>query len=684
MNMNKSFPTLAVAILLAGASLSTAQDTVFFTGFEYSEAPVIFEPAELNGADGQIGEWSGDEFPEGQGDILFAGDAVGILPSPYGGTLMLFDRASGDFDTSEDVTGSYFADFTMPVGLLGAEVSFDVGTRRTQGNNEKDYDIIGRDSSGVETFHLRVGTNNNGGERLGVVTDDGATVIFDLPTTIGEDQRADLDNMGGFSLENGPGFGAEIANIVVRLGEEGFVVDFSYPEEATSPNANAYRTALLPYNGDGVDLAQLEFTYEGSTANGRNSGYVLDNILVTGFDDLLQGDFNFDGVIDVMDFQILAGNFGTGTSYAEGDYNFDATVGLSDFVGLKATFLAQGQAMTAAIPEPAGLTLALFCGAFVACFGRRKRRMGTTAGLIVALAAACLVCPEAYAQPGTILGTGTDALLGGDLTDPENDGAADEDLDYNATFRSNAEPGFGGGEFSFNVFDNLLGPGNAKWCCGDATVIEEEGSLWVEAELQSSPIILTHFTVSSANDVPGRDPIHWAILGSNDGENYDTIFEHEGESLWDERLQVRQFTGGSEVDDYLLPETAYTIFRMETYATGIAPGGAFFQIGEIEFFGVGDFTPGDFNDDGAIDLLDYVILRDNFGETFTPETSVMMGDFNGDLSVDLKDFAGFRQAYNEQQAGAAAVPEPASFAPFALAIAMMFALRRRRLSRRVS
>lgn len=684
MNMYKSFPMLAAAVLLAGASLSMAQDTVFFTGFEYPEPPVIFEPAELNGADGQIGEWSGDEFPEGQGDILFTGDAVGILPSPYGGTLMLFDRPSGDLDTSEDVTGSYFADFTMPVGLLGAEVSFNVGTRRTQGNNEKDYSVIGRDSNGVETFHLRVGTNNNGGERLGVVSDGGATVVFDLPTTVGEDQPNDLDNMGGFNIDNGPGLGAEIANVVLRLGEEGFIIDFSYPEEGTSAFANAYRTALLPYNGDGVDLAQLEFTYEGSTDNGRNSGYVLDNVLVTGFEELLQGDFNFDGNIDAMDYQILSANFGTGSSYAEGDYDFDASVGLSDFVGLKAAFLAQGQAAAAAVPEPAGLTLALFCGVLFSFVGRRKRRMRATAGVIAVLAAACLVSPEAYAQPGTILGTGTGALLGGDLTDPENDGAPDEDLDYNAIFRSNSEPGFGGGEFAFNVFDNLLGPGNAKWCCGDATVITEEGSLWVEAELQSAPIILTHFTVSSANDTPGRDPIHWAILGSNDGENYETIFEYEGESLWPERLQVRRFTGGSEIDDYVLPDTAYTIFRMETYATGIAPGGAFFQIGEIEFFGLGDFTPGDFNDDGAIDLLDYVILRDNFGGTFTPETSVSMGDFNGDLTVDLKDFAGFREAYNAQQPGAAAVPEPASFTPFAVALAAIFAVRRRRLGRRIS
>ena len=63
-----------------------------------------------------------------------------------------------------------------------------------------------------------------------------------------------------------------------------------------------------------------------------------------------------------------------------------------------------------------------------------------------------------------VLGTGTGSLIGGDLTDPEDDGQPDVDDGYNAIFSSSEEPGFGGGEFAFNVFDNQLGPGNAKWC----------------------------------------------------------------------------------------------------------------------------------------------------------------------------------------------------------------------------
>ncbi len=78
------------------------------------------------------------------------------------------------------------------------------------------------------------------------------------------------------------------------------------------------------------------------------------------------------------------------------------------------------------------------------------------------------------------IGTGTYSLLGGDLTDPEDDGRPEHDNNYKAKFTSNDEPGFGGGEFAFNVFDNVLGPSNDKWCCGKGGGAKE--GMWVTAE----------------------------------------------------------------------------------------------------------------------------------------------------------------------------------------------------------
>ena len=184
------------------------------------------------------------------------------------------------------------------------------------------------------------------------------------------------------------------------------------------------------------------------------------------------------------------------------------------------------------------------------------------------------------AQAEEVLGTGTDELLGGDLTDPEDDGDPESDKDYNAIFSANDEPGFAGGEFSFNVFDNRLGPSNDKWCCGRGGGIPDEG-LHVTAEFEEL-YALTHFTVSSANDVPPRDPTVWEVQGSIDGDDFTTIFAHDGDSFWDQRLQVVLFEAG---EDYDVQKTGYRFFRHVTFDTASNPAGAYFQIGEIEYFG---------------------------------------------------------------------------------------------------
>ena len=201
------------------------------------------------------------------------------------------------------------------------------------------------------------------------------------------------------------------------------------------------------------------------------------------------------------------------------------------------------------------------------------------AGFVLMIA--CFVISTSdTAQAFKILGTGTESLLGGDLTDPENDGNPEADTGYNVIFSSNDEPGFGGGEFSFNVFDNRLGPGNDKWCCGPGGGIPKEG-LHITVELKE-PQALTHFTVSSANDEAGRDPIKWEIQGSNDGKNFTTIFSYDGKSVWDQRLQVALFEAPK---DFKAQQTAYKFIRFVCFNTTANPAGAYYQLGEIEYFG---------------------------------------------------------------------------------------------------
>src|SRR4051812_27111384 len=72
------------------------------------------------------------------------------------------------------------------------------------------------------------------------------------------------------------------------------------------------------------------------------------------------------------------------------------------------------------------------------------------------------------ASASVVRGLGTAALRGGDLTDTENNGDPENNVNYNATFAASEEPNFGGSEGALNVFDNqAAGGGNSKFCCGD-------------------------------------------------------------------------------------------------------------------------------------------------------------------------------------------------------------------------
>lgn len=188
--------------------------------------------------------------------------------------------------------------------------------------------------------------------------------------------------------------------------------------------------------------------------------------------------------------------------------------------------------------------------------------------LFAVAAAAALLAGSADAM------TVRSSLVGSDLTDPENNGWGDQDINYNALFRSSIEPGFGGRENAFNVFDNRVGSGNDKWCC-------DPGG-WVEADFGARRYHLTSFTAASANDAPQRDSDRWQILGSNDGIHYTPIFTYDkdGVSPWGtRRYQVNHYFADV---DYDLP-AAYSIFRYQTYSVISGP---YHQLGELEFFGV--------------------------------------------------------------------------------------------------
>ena len=179
----------------------------------------------------------------------------------------------------------------------------------------------------------------------------------------------------------------------------------------------------------------------------------------------------------------------------------------------------------------------------------------------------------------TVLGTGSGALLGNDLTDPEDNGvdSGTNGSNFNWTSINASSKKTFASEGSYSVFDNNVSGGSAKWCCDNPTQ-------WIYVQLSQS-YVLSHFTITSGNDVAGRDPDIWKIQGSNDGSNWTDIYSYSsnGNSPFSARNQVIKYTGAG--DDFATPDS-YSYFRY--YVTSTVSGGH--QINELEFFGDADST----------------------------------------------------------------------------------------------
>ena len=218
-------------------------------------------------------------------------------------------------------------------------------------------------------------------------------------------------------------------------------------------------------------------------------------------------------------------------------------------------------------------------------------------------------------KAATSLGSGSGSnneLIGGDLTDPEDNGVDGSDTNWNWTSIVASEENYWTGEGAYNVFDNKVDVGDAKWCCGGAPV-------WIYVQF-SQTYVLSHFTITSGNDVPNRDPDIWRIQGSNDGTNWTDIFlyDNDGVSPFSARHQTMRYDGSGT--DFSTP-AAYSYFRY--YVTSTITDGEH-QINELEFFGNPDSTAPTLSSstpaDNATGVLESANIVLNFSESVDVET----------------------------------------------------------------
>ena len=111
------------------------------------------------------------------------------------------------------------------------------------------------------------------------------------------------------------------------------------------------------------------------------------------------------------------------------------------------------------------------------------------------------------------------------------------------------------------------GDPTTKWCL-------EHGNrfpvIWQQHIQSDQKEIITKYTLTSANDVPSRDPKSWRLLGSQDGLHWTPLDDRKDIPVWSARHSPQTFTFKNE--------THYAWYRFEFLSNHDVPH---FQMGEI-------------------------------------------------------------------------------------------------------
>ena len=115
------------------------------------------------------------------------------------------------------------------------------------------------------------------------------------------------------------------------------------------------------------------------------------------------------------------------------------------------------------------------------------------------------------------------------------------------------------GEGSLKLIDNNI---DTKFLQFDYT-----GDLWCQLAF-FEPVAIAGYSMTSANDADGRDPLNWTLEGSDDGITWVTVDTREGEDF-PERFQTRTFLFNNT--------TPYLVYRLNIKAVN---SGTLFQMAE--------------------------------------------------------------------------------------------------------
>ncbi|WP_082461971.1 glycoside hydrolase N-terminal domain-containing protein [Agromyces sp. Leaf222] len=146
------------------------------------------------------------------------------------------------------------------------------------------------------------------------------------------------------------------------------------------------------------------------------------------------------------------------------------------------------------------------------------------------------------------------------------------------TFAAGPEISSPGGPYTISggegVLNTIDGTANTKWC-----IIGPPSHVLWQADLPSAAVV-SSYSITSANDVPARDPQDWVFQGSNDGVAWVALDTRTGPPF-EQRKQTKTFTFANT--------TPYTRYRLDIVPKA---GVSHFQVSEIALGGV-DLVQGD-------------------------------------------------------------------------------------------
>jgi hypothetical protein len=159
------------------------------------------------------------------------------------------------------------------------------------------------------------------------------------------------------------------------LSNDDMIIDYSGGSTSFGTIANQLKSGFAGggWNGNGIISSRAAAISAHKTGIGYldtalfNPGS-FDGVTTNGTMVLLKytlrGDANLDGVVNALDFNAVATNFGQnagGQFWPQGDFNYDGNVNTLDFTTLAANFGAPlaGSALGAAVPEPCMILLPL-------------------------------------------------------------------------------------------------------------------------------------------------------------------------------------------------------------------------------------------------------------------------------------------------------------------------------------